>query len=347
MSVKKDLFGKTPDGLEVWLYTITNAKGSYAQIINYGASLQALFVPDKNGNLIDVTIGFDDLESHMTLSDYQGQTVGRFANRIKGGRFSLNGKEYRLTQNEDNGNCLHGGGEFSHAVWDYVSSDDESVSLGYVSIDGSHGFPGNLDCRVKYSFNDEDELRIDFYAISDEDTIVSLTNHAYFNLGGPTAGDVLEHSVFIDADYFTPTDENNIPTGQLKPVAGTPFDFTVPKTLGRDINLEDEQLISCKGYDHNFCLNKRDVDEPCATAYNPQNGIMMKVYTDLPGLQLYTGNFLKGISGKGGHPMGPRQGFCFETQFYPDTPNQPDFPQCVYKAGESFESTTTFAFTVE
>ncbi len=346
MSIKKDLFGKTPDGLEVYLYTITNTKGSYAQIINYGATLQSLFVPDKNGNLVDVTIGFDDLESHMTLSDYQGQTVGRYANRIAGGKFSLDGKEYSLTQNEDNGNCLHGGGEFSNALWSFVSSDDNSLTLGYVSENGAHGFPGNLDTHVKYSFSDSNELSIEFSAISDQDTLINLTNHAYFNLGGPAALDVLDHIITINADYFTPTDINSIPTGELRPVAGGPFDFTEAKVLAKDINMPDEQLLNCKGYDHNFCLRPNQTQLPCASAYKPSNGIMMQVFTDLPGLQFYTGNFLKGLPGKGGHEMGPNNGFCFETQFYPDTPNRPDFPQCFYKAGESFESTTTFAFSV-
>ncbi len=343
MSISKEVFGKNK-GKVIDLYTIKNAKGNYAQVISYGACLQSLCIADKNNNLIDLILGFDDLESHLTLSDFQGQTVGRYANRIAKGQFEMDGKLYKLTQNEENGNCLHGGGEFSHAVWDYLESDESSVTLSYLSPKGAHGFPGEVKAKVKYSFTDQDELIIDFHAKSDEKTPINLTNHAYFNLAG--SGHVLNHMLTINADFYTPTDSDNIPTGELKSVLGTPFDFRKSKRLADDIGADDDQLKNCRGYDHNFCLNDSSDGSPAAIAYCPESGIKMELFTDLPGVQLYTGNFLKEIEGKGGKKMGPHHGFCLETQYYPVTPNQAHFPQCFFKAGQAFVSKSTFAFSL-
>jgi len=345
MSIEKRDFGLTQDCKAVELYAIANSIGASVEVITYGATLQALTMPDRNGMFADVTIGFDDLKGHTELSNYQGQTVGRYANRIANGAFSINGKEYNVTKNEKDATCLHGGGEFSHTVWDVIGTGENFIKLGYISPAGSHGFPGTLKTEVIYTLTDENELVIDFSAVSDEDTVINLTNHAYFNLGGFDAGSVLGHILQINADAFTPTDAASIPTGELRPVKGTPFDFTRPKTIGLDIGHENDQLINCKGYDHNFCLTAREPGSPAVTVWEPVSGRVMEVFTDLPGVQLYTGNFLADVPGKGSTVMGKHAGFCLETQYYPDTPNQPAFPQCTFQAGEKFVSHTSFKFS--
>ncbi len=345
MSIEKKPFGTTKDCKAVELYTIKNAVGASAEILTYGGTLQALSMPDKDGVFKDVTIGFDDLDGHLERSNYQGQLVGRYANRIADGEFKLGDKIFHLTKNEKNATCLHGGGELSHAVWDAVPLGANALELRYTSPAGAHGFPGELDVKTVYTLTDENELIIDYCAVSDEDTVINLTNHTYFNLGGYDAGNVLGHVMQISADYFTPTDSASIPTGELRAVKGTPFDFTVPKTIGLDITANDEQLLNCKGYDHNFCLNTRPKDISAAVVWEPISARVMEVFTDLPGVQLYTGNFLKDVTGKGGHLMGQGAGFCLETQYFPDTPNQPSFPQCLFKAGEKFTSRTSFKFS--
>lgn len=345
MSIEKRDFGTASDCKAVELYTLKNAAGASVEVITYGATLQAVSMPDKNGSFADVTIGFDDLQGHLERSNYQGQTVGRYANRIANGKFNLNGKKYSVTKSEKGITCLHGGGEFSHTVWDVLLTGDNFIKLGYTSPADSHGFPGELKTEVTYSLTDENELIIDFYAVSDEDTVINLTNHAYFNLGGFDAGNVLGHILQINADAFTPTDTASIPTGELRPVKGTPFNFTLPKTIGLDIGDDYDQLINCKGYDHNFCLAAHEPGTPAVTVWEPKSGRIMEVFTDLPGVQLYTGNFLADVPGKGGTVMGKHAGFCLETQYFPDTPNQPTFPQCTFKAGEKFVSRTSFKFS--
>lgn len=345
MSIEKLPFGITNDCKAVELYIVRNSVSASAEILTYGGTLQALKVPDKLGNISDVLIGFDDMEGHLERSAYQGQLVGRYANRIAGGEFKINGIKYSVTKNEDGKTCLHGGAELSHAVWVAEEIAENALKLSYTCPDGSHGFPGELQVDVIYTLSDENELTIDFSAVSNKDTIINLTNHAYFNLGGFAAGNVLGHVLQINAQHFTPTDKESIPTGELCPVRGTPFDFTEPKTIGLEIDADYEQLVNCKGYDHNFCLDDRSNKTPAAVVWEPVSGRVMEVYTDLTGVQLYTGNFLDNVPGKGGTLMNKHTGFCLETQYFPDTPNQPTFPQCTFKAGEDFKSRTSFNFS--
>lgn len=344
MSITKELFGTTPDGKQVDKYIIKNSSGASAEIITYGATLQSVFVPDKNGKLDDVLIGFDDLKGHMERSDYQGMLVGRYANRLADAKFSIDGTEYNVTKNQDGILCLHGGGEFSHAVWTVEQVGDNSVTLSYFSPDGTEGFPGNVTTEVVYTFTEDNAVVMNYSAVSDKATVINLTNHAYFNLGGYASGDILGHLLQVKASRFTVTDSNSIPTGELRSVKGTPFDFTSPKTIGREIHADYDQLTMCKGYDHNFCLNVHADDEPVAIAAEPISGRVLEVYTDLPGVQLYCGNFLDNIDGKGGTKMNQHSGFCLETQVYPDTPNHPDFPQCTVAPNVKFSTFTIFKF---
>jgi aldose 1-epimerase len=340
MITKKD-FGTTQSGESVALYTLENSKGVSVDLITYGATINAIRVPDRNGEFADVVKGFDTIEGHEKYSNYQGMTVGRYANRIADGKFSIDGTEYALEKNEKGITCLHGGGELSHAVWKAIITDDTSIDMSYSSPDGAMGFPGTVDFTVKFTLYEDNALKIDYSAVSDKKTVINMTNHAYFNLAGK--GDILSHVLMINADAFTPTDSRSIPTGELRKVEGTPFDFRTAKPIGRDIGADDEQLKQCRGYDYNFCLNEGD--GPAAVAYDPESGRMMEVFTDLPGVQLYCGNFLDGTRpGKGGEPLIQYCGFCLETQFYPNTPNMPDFPQCTFDAGEKFESSTVFRF---
>lgn len=344
--IEKAVYGVTKNGETVHSLTITNNRGAWVRLITYGATVDAVCVPDKSGELADVLVGFDTLEGHETLSDYQGQTVGRYANRLAGGSFVIDSVEYSVTKNENGKTCLHGGGELSHAVWKSLIVDDNIVEMTYDSPDGAEGFPGAVSFKVVFTFTDRNELKIDYSAVPDKKTVINMTNHAYFNLSGGKSDDILGHVLRIAADTYTPTDADSIPTGELRPVKGTAFDFNEPKAIGQDIGADNEQLIMCRGYDHNFCLN--EVDGPAITAYDPESGRALDVYTDLFGVQLYTGNFLDGTKpGKGGKPLGKHAGFCLETQFYPDTPNHPDFPQCTVEAGKKFESTTLFKFYVK
>ena len=343
MITRKD-FGKTEKGESVALFTLENSKGTAVDIITYGATINAIRAADRNGEFADVVMGFDSIEGHEKYSNYQGMTVGRYANRIAGGKFSIDGKEYDLVKNEKGITCLHGGGELSHAVWKAIITDDTSVEMTFTSPDGAEGFPGKVDFTVRFTLYEDNSLKIDYSAVSDKKTVINMTNHAYFNLAGK--GDILGHILKINADAFTPTDANSIPTGELRSVEGTPFDFREFKRIGDEIYADDIQLEQCKGYDHNFCLN--DGDEPAAVAYDPASGRMMEVFTDLPGVQLYCGNFLDGTRpGKGGEMLIRHCGFCLETQSWPNTPNMPDFPQCTFDAGEKYESTTVFRFGIK
>ncbi len=341
--MEKTLFGTLKDGREVYKYSMTNKNGMVLEVLTYGATIQAIKVPSKNGELLDVAVGFDTLDGHENYSDYQGVTVGRYANRIHNAQFTVNGQKYSVTANEKGKTCLHGGGEFSKAVWEATVDTDNSVVMSYTSPNGSCGFPGAMKAKVRFTLTDSNEVAINYTAICSADTPVNLTNHTYFNLKGKAGTDVLSHELRIDADSFTPTDEDSIPTGEIRPVKGTAFDFSESKPIGRDIGESDPQLVMCKGYDHNFCLN--ETAGAVITAYEKETGITMNVYTDMPGVQLYTGNFLDGsVMGKGGVPLNKHAGFCLETQFYPDTPNQPSFPQCNFRAGEIFRSMTRYEF---
>lgn len=341
--IVKNSFGTTADGRAVDCYTIKNSSETAVDVITYGATLNSIYTADKNGKFEDILIGFDSVEGHEKYSDYEGMTVGRYANRIAGGKFSIDGTEYNVEKNEKGITCLHGGAELSTVVWKALIVDDNSVEMSYTSPDGSMGFPGKVDFRVTFTLFEDNSLKIDYYAVSDKKTVINMTNHAYFNLAGH--GDILGHELMINADSFTPTDADSIPTGEIRPVEGTAFDFRKFKPIGRDIGEQDEQLIMCRGYDHNFCLN--DGDGAAAAAYDPESGRMLEVFTDLCGVQLYTGNFLDGTKpGKHGEPLIKHAGFCLETQFYPNTPNMPQFPQCTVDAGEKFKSCTVFRFSV-
>ncbi|MBQ7541006.1 MAG: galactose mutarotase [Clostridia bacterium] len=342
MSIEKKRFGKTTDGKDVYSYTIANKNGMRAVVLSYGGALQALYVPDKKGKARDVLIGFDDMDGFETRCNYQGVLVGRYCNRIAGGTFTVGSKTYDVTRNEKNVTCLHGGGEFSRAVWQVRVLTENAIELQYVSPDGAEGFPGEMQTTVVYTLTDDNELILDYKARCTADSYINLTNHAYFNLGGSGSGDILPTELYIRASHYLPTDEDSIPTGEIRPVEGTAFDFRDAKPIGRDIGMDDAQLRMCRGYDHNYCLDAGN--GAAAEAYCPASGIRMQMFTDLPGVQLYTGNFLNGAAGKKGRPMDRHAGFCLETQYYPDTPHRPEFPSCLYHAGEVYTSRTSFKF---
>lgn len=346
MSIEKLSFGKLNNKKEIELYKITNKNGMELSLITYGATIQSIMLPDGSGKKEDVTVGFDDIDGHVNFSDFEGNTVGRCCNRICGGKFSLNSKEYNVTKNEKGITCLHGGAEFSKAVWDADVLSNSSVMMSYTSEDGAQGFPGKMKTTVTFTLNDLNEVIIEYTAVCDKDCPVNLTNHTYFNLTGNMKKDILNHILCIDADNFTPIDENSIPTGEIASVYNSPFNFNCPHEIGENINENDEQLILARGYDHNFCINKPvKADLPVITVKEPDSGRVMCVYTDMPGVQFYTGNFLDGsITGKGGKKLIKHAGFCLETQFYPDTPNHADFPQCTLKAGKKFNSYTKYCF---
>ncbi len=333
-----------PDGRDVHLFTIENNNGVSAGIITYGATLATFNCPDRDGVNGDIIMGFDTLEGHLACTCYCGRTVGRYANRIGDGRFMLGGDMVCVDKNENGITCLHGGGAFSNDVWNAIIVDDSAVEFSRISPDGEAGFPGTVEVTVTYSLNDHNELEIDYRAVSDKTTVINLTNHAYFNLGTTANGDILSHELQLNCSHFTPTDEKSIPFGELRSVEGTAFDFRQPKLIGKDIANDDVQLAQCKGYDHNFCIDGESGKlRTAALAYDVKSGRTLEVLTDLPGVQLYCGNFLEGeYVGKGGIALGQHYGFCLVTQYYPDTPNNPEFPQCTFKAGEVFESTTIF-----
>lgn len=349
-TVTKDPFGNTVDGTAVALYTLKNAQGTEVKIINYGGIVVSLNVPDRNGQFSDVVLGCDSMENYEKYSRYFGALIGRYANRIAKGKFSLNGKEYTLATNNGE-NHLHGGLRgFDKVVWTGRSFVDESASyleLTYSSRDGEEGYPGNLDVRVIYSLTVRDELKIKYSATTDQDTIVNLTNHSYFNLAEAGSGDILGHQLMLDADRFTPIDSGAIPTGELREVAGTPFDFTRPTAIGERIESDDEQLKFGHGYDHNFVLNKLNNElSHAATVYEPTRGRVMDVYTTEPGIQFYSGNYLDGTAkGKNGRTYQRRSAFCLETQHFPDSPNKPQFPSTVLKPGQRYLQTTIYKFS--
>ncbi len=340
--VKEQPWG-TAGGQPVKLYTLSNAKGMEAAITNYGGIIVSIKVPDRGGKPGDVVLGFDSLDGYLKEHPYFGAIVGRYGNRIAKGKFKLNGAEYTLARNNGE-NALHGGLKgFDKKVWTAKPSGN-SLELRYVSKDGEEGYPGTLSATVRYTLTNENELRIDYTATTDKATVLNLTNHSYFNLAG--AGDILGHQLTINADRFTPVDAGLIPTGELRPVAGTPFDFRKPHAIGERINNNDEQLKLGKGYDHNFVLNgAAGTLRLAARATDPSSGRVLEVLTTEPGLQFYTGNFLDGsVKGKGGRAYAFRNGFCLETQHFPDSPNKPSFPTVVLKPGQTFRSTTVFKF---
>lgn len=351
MNITKAPFGKTSSGQDVELYTLTNDKGVEAGIITYGGIIVSLKTPDRNGNPGDIVLGFDSLKDYEERSPFFGCITGRYANRIAKGKFTLDGKEYTLATN--NGpNHLHGGKVgFDKAVWKAeTKSEGDAVSLvlTHTSPDGDEGYPGNLDVEVTYTLNNSNELVIDYKAKTDQPTVLNLTNHSYFNLEGHGSGNVLAHELQLSASKFTPTDDTAIPTGELRPVEGTPLDFTKGKPIGRDIESDYEQIVFGKGYDHNFVIDGRPgVLRRAATVRGPRSGRVLEILTTEPGVQLYTANFMEKMAGKDGATYDFRGAFCLETQHFPDSPNHPDFPTTVLRPGDTFRSTTVHRFTTK
>ncbi len=350
MNIQKTTFGHLPNGQEVSLFTLKNAAGMTAKISEYGGILVALTAPDRDGDFADVVLGCDSLENYVKGTPYFGAIVGRYANRIAGGSFTLDGETYTLAKNNGQ-NSLHGGlVGFDKKVWVATTLDREepALKLSYLSVDGEEGYPGNLSIEVTYSLQANNALRIDYRVVTDKVTVLNLTNHSYFNLGEES--DVLNHEVTIFADKFLPVDANIIPTGELKSVIGTPFDFTESHTIGERIDdVSDEQIKLGSGYDHCYVLTETDSDlKLAARIYEPQSGRLMHVFTTEPAMQLYTANHLKGnILGKNGAAYGRRSAFCVETQHFPDSPNQAHFPTTVLRPDEVFESTTIYQFSAE
>lgn len=350
-SITSESFG-TKEGTPVELYTLRNTKGMEANITNYGGIVVSLKVPDRTGRFGDVVLGFDTLAAYLSpeyakSNPYFGALIGRYGNRIGKARFSLGGKEYMLAAN--NGvNHLHGGVKgYDKVVWQARSlpGEEPALELRYLSKDGEEGYPGTLDIKAVYTLTNDNGLKVDFTATTDKETVVNLTHHSYFNLAG--RGDILSHEVMINADKTTPVDSGLIPTGELRPVKGTPFDFTTPTAIGARIGQDDEQLKFGKGYDHNWVINKNEGELALmARVYEPTSGRVLEVLSTEPALQFYSGNFLDGsLTGKGGWVYQFRNGFCMEPQHYPDSPNKPKFPSTVLKPGETYRNTIIYRFS--
>ena len=338
-----------PDGREITEYTIENAKGASVSLINYGAVIRTINVPDKNGDFGDVTLGFEKAEDYTTgYNSFLGKVVGRFGNRIGGAEFSLNGQVYKLYKNNGE-NTLHGGkAGFGEKYWDMEIAGENAVRCIYTSVDGEEGYPGNLRVELVYSFNDDNELKLEYKLRSDKDTIHNVTQHAYFNLNGHDSGDVLSHKMMINADCFTPVSSRaSIPTGEIRPLDGSPLDLRKPTAIGDGLERgkDDEQMGFGGGFDHNFVINGEGFKK-CAEVYAEESGRVMEVYTDQPGVQFYSGNGLNVSGAKGGATYGRRGGFCLETQHFPDSIHHENFASPVLKAGETFTSNTMYKFSV-
>lgn len=329
--ITKKSWGKMPDGREVWLYTLNNQNGASVSVCTYGAHLVSVLVPDKNGVMQDVILGYDDLAGYLACGDYVGSTVGRFANRIAKGRFTLGGKTYQVTVN-DGENSHHGGGELSHNVWQ-AEEDGDSVVMTYISADGAEGYPGTMTARVRVSLDQENALHLDYEAVSDAETIVNLTNHAYFNLLGGNKP-MLEHKLWLNAETYTAVDDQLLPVGDV-PVEGTEFDFRTPKAVGKAV------------YDHNFILSGKDGAQ--ASVWAEETGIYMEMFTDLPGVQVYASTMLSEHTGKRGTKYGVGYGLCLETQVPPNAPNRPECANCNYivKPDKPWKSSTVYKFSVK
>jgi len=350
-TMQKQSFGKTADGQAVDLYTLKNKNGVEVAITNYGGTLVSIKVPDRSGKMGDVLLGYDTIEGYQAGKAYIGALIGRYGNRVAHGRFSIGQNVYTLAKNNGE-NTLHGGiSGFNAKVWtaaDISGPAGDALDLKYVSKDGEEGFPGNLSVEVVYTLNDENALNIDYSATTDKETVVNLTNHAYFNLAGQGSGDILQTELQIHADRFTPVDSGLIPTGELRKVKGTPFDFLAPTAIGARIDQDEEQMKLGMGYDHNFVLNaKHGALALAARAAEPKSGRVLEVLTTEPGIQFYTGNFLDGSPGKGGKPNARRNAFCLETQHFPDSPNHPKFPTTLLKPGARYHTTTMYKFSVQ
>jgi aldose 1-epimerase len=345
--MKRERYGFTEDGRPVDVFTLTNAAGMRVCVLTLGCIIARLEVPDRDGKFANVVLGLDSVADYLHRSPHFGAIAGRFANRIARGRFTIDGNAYQLETNAPP-NTLHGGRHgLDKVIWQADGLDGEALVLRTLSPDGDGGFPGNLAVEVTYRLGAANDLRIDYAATTDKPTIINLTNHSYFNLAGEGSGDVLCHVVSIEADQLTPTDATQIPTGEIRPVSGTVFDFTRPRSVGECIRAADEQLLIARGYDHNWVLRPMVGDAPrlAARALEPLSGRVLEVLTDAPGLQFYTGNSLTGaLVGPSGRAYRQGDGFCFETQLFPDAPNQPGFPPAVLRPGERFHTTTIFRF---
>ena len=350
--INPDGFRKTIDGRKTDLYRLNNKAGMEVYVTNFGAVIVAIRVPDRDGNFGDVVLGHNTVEGYAAASDpYFGAVVGRYGNRIDGGKFELNGKVYELPVNEvANNNQLHGGTKgFSELVWTVENASRNSIDLSLVSPDGDMGYPGKLTVNVSYTLTEDNTIEIDYKALTDAPTVINLTQHSYFNLKGEGNGNILDHELMLDADFFTPVNRRLIPTGEIIPVEGTPMDFTTPTAIGSRINEPYEQLEFGGGYDHNWVLNKKEEElSLAASVYCPASGRILEVLTTQPGIQFYSGNFLDGsLSGKSGKKYVHRGGLCLETQHFPDSPNHPNFPTTVLDPGEQYHQRTVFRFSAK
>lgn len=351
MSIEKKFFGKTKNGTDVYMYTLKNINGMEAEIINYGGILVSLRVPDRNKKLCDVVLGYDNFESYEKDKNHFGAIIGRHANRIGGAEFEIKGIKYNVAKNEGQ-NHIHGGFEgFDKKIWEgkIIEKDNkELLELSYLSKDGEEGYPGNLNVRVYYSLTNDNAIHIHYYAVSDKDTVVNLTNHSYFNLTGDGTQSILDEKLYINAEKFTANDEHSLPTGEIRNVLNTPLDFTKLTKVGDRIDNEYDQLKFGKGYDHNWILNSNgDVSKKAAEVVDEKSGIAMETYTTMPGLQIYTANCLDGsLKGKGGKTYGKRDAICLESQYFPNSMRHKEFPSIVLTSGSVYDSETIYKFNV-
>ena len=346
-------YGTMADGQAVEEYTLTNPHGMEVKIITYGGIITSIRVPDRNGTMANVALGFASLEAYLRKNPFFGAITGRYANRIAKGKFTLNGTDYQLPIN-DGPNALHGGLKgFDKRVWSAEEVEAGKVlRLSYVSEDGEEGYPGKLEATVTYTLTDENEIRIDYHAVTDAPTIINLTNHSYFNLAGEGTSSIHDHILTLNADRYTPVNETLIPTGELAPVTGTPFDFRLPTVIEAGQRSNHPQIVRARGYDHNFVLNRDDLNDSslilAARVYEPVHGRVMEVYTTEPGIQFYAGNFVDAtLVGSSGRIYRQSDGLALETQHFPDSPNQPDFPSTVLNPDETYQTTTIYKFTTD
>jgi aldose 1-epimerase len=345
-------FGTLPDGRDVTIYKVTSPTGMVMEVTNYGGIITRLTAPDRDGKFEDIVLGYDNLEGYLTETPYFGAIIGRYGNRIGKGQFTLDGETYTLAQNNGE-NHLHGGIQgFDKVLWNaepFSMGNEYGIVFTYESPDGEEGYPGTLKARVTYMLTADNRVIFSYQATTDKATPVNLTQHSYFNLAGPSSDSILDHELMLAADHFTPIDSGLIPTGEIRPVEGTPFDFTTVTPIGERINADDEQIVFGLGYDHNWVLSDMtSAMRLAARVHEPTSGRVMEVLTEEPGIQFYSGNFLDGkITGKGGNVYEYRSGFCLETQHFPDSPNQSAFPSTILRPGETYQTRTIYAFTTD
>ena len=342
--MEKATFGITSTGQEASKYTIKNASGAQIVVTDFGASLVSVIVPDEQGNMIDVVLGYDEVAPYETNSNYFGATVGRNCNRTKGAAYKINGVTYHMEKNENENNLHSGSTSYARRIWQVKEFATNFITFTILSPDGDGGFPGNFYIDLTYTLTDDNQVKLHYDGVCDQDTIANLTNHSYFNLSGHDSGSVMNHTLMIDADAFTPVeDSKSITTGEITPVEGTPMDFRTEKEIGKEIDADYDQLIYTKGYDHNYVLNKQDSGiRLFARAKSPVTGIVMEAYTDAPGVQFYAGNYIGGPVGKNGASYDIRHGFCLETQYYPNSANFAHFPSPVLPKGKKYDTTTIY-----